>query len=139
MATRGYIVKINDGFETNGVFLFQDSYPSYAGQVLVEHYGNEDKLDKLISNGAIYSLRKDVNETKYIDNEECIFHNINFQCEDLKQTIDNIISCVEAHLVIEWLYVFYQGKWSIYHIRDLFGRRNTTKYDNLDDAIDNEI
>ena len=43
MATRGYIA-IKEDDEARAIYHHWDSYPSYLGKLLLEHYSNIDKI-----------------------------------------------------------------------------------------------
>lgn len=55
MSTRCYIGKY-DGNNIKAIYCHHDGYPNGVGQMLKEHYTSDNKIDELISLGAITSL-----------------------------------------------------------------------------------
>ena len=63
MATRGYIaIKEND--EPRAIYHHWDSYPSYLGKLLLEHYSNIDKIKEAISYGDASFWDKNISPPK---------------------------------------------------------------------------
>ena len=60
MSTRSFILmeKKSGGFK--GVYAHWDGYPSWNGKILVNHYQDESKLEKLISLGSISVLDEEI-------------------------------------------------------------------------------
>lgn len=139
MATRGYVFLVKDG-EANGVYINQDSYPSYAGKILCENYDTEEKLNELIRGGAIYSLDKNIDNVRYYPKsmDSWFTKERSFSAIEDVTLLKQIISFVEDELVIEWLYIFTENCFKIYHIKDLSGKRPTTLYEELIFAIEDE-
>lgn len=135
MATRAYIFKIDNNREAHGVFLFQDGYPSYAGKVLTEHYNKEEQVNELISN-PIYSLNETIDNCKFLRENDATHNSLKVDGLCYLDLKNEIIEKVRNELTIEWLYVFNENKeWEIYHLADLFGKRKTKQFANLENAI----
>lgn len=56
MGSRAYIAKIGRDGTGRFVYLGHGCYPSDAGRILLEHYGEERQIDALIGMGSIASL-----------------------------------------------------------------------------------
>ena len=56
MSTRSYICKENKDGTYTGIYCHSDGYLTYNGAMLVDHYNDRDKVDKLISLGDLSIL-----------------------------------------------------------------------------------
>lgn len=115
MSTRSVIAKkTEDGFV--GVYCHSDGYISYNGKILFENYSDETKLDKLISQGSISSLRPRIG-TKHSfndrpENESTFYHRdrgerlVIHTWKTLYQMICSMGDC-------EYFYVWNDGEWVV--------------------------
>ena len=60
MATRSRIAIENENGTVSSVYSHWDGYPSNNGRILMEHYKDRDKLQKLIDLGSLSSLAEEV-------------------------------------------------------------------------------
>lgn len=60
MATRSRIAIENENGTVSSVYSHWDGYPSNNGRILMEHYKERDKLQKLIDLGSLSSLDQEV-------------------------------------------------------------------------------
>ena len=81
MATRSFISIKHKDNTYSGVYCHWDGYLSHNGAILQEHYLDPFKLQKLIDNGDVSSLRPEVNPEPYrehtFDNAQedvCVFY-----------------------------------------------------------------
>ena len=59
MATRSVIAKLDDN-GIKAVYCHNDGYLEYNGKLLDTHYTNENKVDKLLAEGDISSLGREI-------------------------------------------------------------------------------
>ena len=64
MACRGYIAKVEPDGSGRYVYLGNQSYPSHAGETLLRHYQEPEKVEALLNLGSICKLRP---ETKDVE------------------------------------------------------------------------
>lgn len=80
MATRSRIAIENENGTVSSVYSHWDGYPSNNGRILMEHYKDRDKLQKLIDLGSLSSLAEEVDITVFYgrdrgeDNVEATTH-----------------------------------------------------------------
>lgn len=60
MATRSRIGIVNDNGTVTSIYCHWDGYISNNGKILLEHYTDKEKVEKLISLGSISSLARNV-------------------------------------------------------------------------------
>ena len=60
MATRGRIGMVMDDGKVASIYQHWDSYPSSLGDILLNHYKDKAKVEKLISLGDCSSVREEV-------------------------------------------------------------------------------
>ena len=109
MATRSVIAKLDDnGLEA--IYCHNDGYLSNNGKILDQHYADEDKVDNLIAQGDISSLKDTIEDTIFYardrgeDNKEAV--TLKNETELLKHAFE---SC-DAEVV----YMFAYGSWYVY-------------------------
>jgi hypothetical protein len=66
MATRGAIGLRNEDGSVTGIYVHWDSYPSYVGQILFDHY-DHTKTRQLLDFGAVSSLGSEIGEQHNFD------------------------------------------------------------------------
>ena len=64
MATRSIIAKLDDK-GVQAIYCHNDGYLSNNGKILDQHYANEVKVDNLIAQGDISSLRDTIADTTF--------------------------------------------------------------------------
>ncbi len=77
MSTRSYILKENDDGTYIGIYCHNDGYLSYNGAMLIDHYKNREKVEKLISLGNMSSLNI------YLDPDPSKEHSFDDRQEDV--------------------------------------------------------
>ena len=109
MATRSVIAKLDDrGIQA--IYCHNDGYLSNNGKILDQHYQNEVKVDNLIAQGDISSLKDTIEDTIFYhrdrgeDNKEAV--NLNNETKLLEHAFE---SC-DAEVV----YMFAYGSWYVY-------------------------
>lgn len=61
MSTRSYIMIETDDGKYKGIYCHSDGYLTYNGAILVDHYKERDKVEKLIELGNLSSLGEKIN------------------------------------------------------------------------------
>ena len=64
MATRSMIYKEQQDGTLKGIYCHWDGYLEHNGAILLEHYSEPDKLEKLLALGDISSLNEELEGTK---------------------------------------------------------------------------
>lgn len=106
MSTRSHIVKVNDDNTCLVAYCHHDGYLQGVGKTLVNHYNNQEAINKLFDKGLdIVGLSPTVEETKFFK-EESEFFNGSF--EDYLKTMQNDPSD------IEFIYWWKDNHWSCY-------------------------
>ena len=122
MATRSLICKTT-GFETEieSKYCHYDGYPSYNGDILLNHYNDEIEIDNLLANDKyISSLETSIEETKFGGEEHNSFHKDEqtlFESDDYG---------------VEYIYLFKNGEW---YVTDCY--ENEPSFKLLSDVLKN--
>jgi len=95
-------IENNDGTVTS-IYCHHDGYPSYVGQVLKEHYSNEEKLRELISYGDTSAIESTLTDSK---SKSYAMHG-----EDLSIMESDLTKFIST--IGEYGYLFRNGKWFI--------------------------
>ena len=128
MGTRSMIGIKNADQTVTAIYCHWDGYPSYNGDILVNHYTTESKIRKLMNLGDISSLGYNIGR-KHGFNE----HSEKFctaygrdrgekVCE--AKTYANMDSVTTIHGGIEYVYIW-DGKWSCW---DVYGEKFVDLY-----------
>lgn len=130
MATRGRIaIKNSDGTFTS-IYTHWDSYPSFSGKILLEHYTDESKVRSLIALGDLSTLGASLGEKhdweKHdLDSNTCLAYGR----DRGQQNVESCTSKDHAELLTlaencgaEFLYLFQDGRWSFKRVHH--GRAN---------------
>jgi hypothetical protein len=75
MSTRCLIAYQKESGEVESVYCHFDGYISGVGKMLVEHYGSETKIQKLISGGDFRSLQENISDIEYYDDASTVSRN----------------------------------------------------------------
>lgn len=67
MATRSLIGKENANGTVTAIYCHNDGYPEYNGEILVNYYTTETKIDKLLDLGDLSSLGSEIGEKHSFD------------------------------------------------------------------------
>lgn len=66
MATRSMIYKEQQDGTLKGIYCHWDGYLEYNGSILLEHYSDPDKLEKLLALGDISSLGEELETSEAV-------------------------------------------------------------------------
>ena len=129
MATRSVIAKLDDrGIQA--IYCHNDGYLSNNGKILDQHYQNEVKVDNLIAQGDISSVKDTIEDTIFYhrdrgeDNKEAV--NLNNETKLLEHAFE---SC-DAEVV----YMFAYGSWYVYDNSNKIGD-SSYQFIELDEAL----
>lgn len=138
MGTRS-MIGISDGSEVKAIYCHWDGYLSHNGRILLEHYQDKDKVEKLIALGDISSLGNEIGEKVDFD--------IQFEDED-KQCIAyhrdrgdalHIKTFSKSDFLrqdYEFVYLYENGTW---YVSNTFTNENTLRWVLLKDAVNGNI
>lgn len=127
MSTRSYILMETEETENKheyyGVYCHWDGYPSYNGNILLNHYKNRDKVEKLISLGDLSSLGPNIDpdpsQPHSFDDDQpgvCVFYGRDRGEKDVGPRMYNIFSLMIDSWA-EYLYIYtLDGKWKVIDI-----------------------
>lgn len=128
MATRSVIAKL-DSKGIKAVYCHNDGYLKYNGKLLSTHYTNENKVDKLLAEGDISSLGREIG-IKTDFNSSC-YHkgdDFNYQCkfyardrgekgteaQEFKDDIALLDSDLVSIVSNGFVYLYAYGTWYVY-------------------------
>ena len=131
MATRSIIAKLDDkGIQA--IYCHNDGYLSNNGKILDQHYQDEDKVNELLAEGDISSLRDTIKDTTFYardrgeENKEAT--NLNNETKLLEFAFE---SC-DAEVV----YMFAYGSWYVYDNSNKIGD-SSYQFIELEEALYN--
>lgn len=119
MATRSHIGMLQENGEIHFVYCHWDGYPSHNGKILLENYGQEEKVKALLELGSISSLRPRVapeegeehDFEKPLEDVTIAYHRD--RGEEKAQT--NICYSEKGYVAkgewVDYQYLFKNGKW----------------------------
>jgi len=133
MATRAIIAKLDDN-GVQAIYSHSDNYLEHTGKILDQHYQDKDKVDKLIAQGDVSSLRDTIADTTFYardrgeENKEAT--NLNNETKLLEFAFE---SC-DAEVV----YMFAYGSWYVYDNSNKIGD-SSYQFIELEEALYNVL
>ena len=123
MSTRAHIVKKLDNGKYIGIYHHSDGYPEYLGELLLNYYDTEEKLDKLISLGDMsFAGPIPEDDPKLWDRQ---FGYRSDKCRTYKgrgeSGGDARVGDLEDFIGEDFTYVFEDGKWTFYNWGEFMG------------------
>lgn len=127
MSTRSYILmeteQTADTHEYYGIYCHWDGYPAYNGNILLNHYKNREKVEKLISLGDLSALGPNIDPDpsqphSFDDGQPgvCVFYGRDRGEEGVEPRMYNIFSLMIDSWA-EYLYIYtLDGKWKVIDI-----------------------
>lgn len=127
MSTRSFILmETKESAETReypGIYCHWDGYPSYNGNILLNHYKNRDKVEKLISLGDLSSLGPNIDpdpsQPHSFDDDQpgvCVFYGRDRGEENVGPKTYNILNLMLDSWG-EYIYIYtLEGKWEMIDI-----------------------
>jgi hypothetical protein len=120
MATRSFIGKLEPNGTIRAIYCHWDGYLEHNGKLLAEHYRTDDKINKLLDEGALSVLGMEVG-TKHPFDElqhqaQCTFY-ARDRGEDIEETKAQVFSTEEEFVSqargswAEYVYLWKDQKW----------------------------
>ena len=123
MSTRAHIVKKLKNGKYIGIYHHNDGYPEYLGELLLNYYDTEEKLDKLLSLGDMsFAGPIPEDDPKLWDRQ---FGYESDKCRTYKgrgeSGCDARVGDLEDFIGEDFTYVFEDGKWTFYNWGEFMG------------------
>ena len=111
MATRSIIAKLDDK-GVQAIYCHNDGYLSNNGKILDQHYQNEVKVDNLIAQGDISSLKDTIEDTIFYhrDKGDCYEGVKAVNLNNETKLLEHAFESCDAEVV----YMFAYGSWYVY-------------------------
>ena len=162
MSTRSYICRENADGTYTGIYCHHDGYLDYNGAMLLKHYADREKVDKLFSLGCLSSLcpnlDPDPNKPHSFDYDKrqdgvCVFYGRD-RGENDQEAFPVELNKLYENCGIEYCYVFTRdGKWKYFRpensaviLRDVetdlnveLHGRNAETFDDGDSCVPGDI
>jgi len=142
LSTRSYICKENQDGTYTGIYCHSDGYLTYNGAMLIDHYKDREKVEKLISLGDMSILKPNIepdpNKEHTFDNrqeEVCVFYGRDRDEEGIEPQIVNLQNFNGPDSMIEYCYVYgLDDKWKYFEC----GITNKVELKDVEEAINKE-
>jgi hypothetical protein len=118
MSTRSFIAiekTAEKNYTYTGIYCHSDGYPEYNGEILVENYDNEKKVNFLISGGSLFQLHEHIYDCEYFtERGEPLYITKNVSYKSLVKEA--------KRLGCEYIYIFFPNEktWQYGMIEDNF-------------------
>ena len=109
MATRSIIAKLDDK-GVQAIYCHNDGYLSNNGKILDQHYQNEDKVNELLAEGDISSLRDTIADTTFYARDR---GEIDKEAATLKNET-KLLKYAFEYCDAEVVYMYAYGSWYVY-------------------------
>jgi len=123
MATRSTIWLQNEDGTVKGIYCHFDGYPSNNGKILLKHYTNKEKIEKLIALGALSKLEAKIEpengEAHSFESPVdgvCIAYHRD-RGKDLHIFELSNVDAIDKYTIEEWGYLFKDNKW---YVKDFY-------------------
>lgn len=102
MSTRGHIVYENENEIFDYIYCGHDSYPSHLGNLLLNVYNTNDKIESLLKLGDLWCIDEDF--------DKCV----TYKDEDVAaKVVMNLKDITKEGDVIDFTYVYIDEKWFV--------------------------
>ena len=119
MATRSIIAKL-DETGVQAIYCHNDGYLSNNGKILDQHYQNEDKVNELLAEGDISSLRDTIADTTFYARDRGEIDKEAATLKDESALLKYAFESCDAEVV----YMFAFGSWYVYDNSDAIGNKS---------------
>ncbi|EFH82908.1 hypothetical protein [Ktedonobacter racemifer] len=117
------------------VYLSQDGYPAYAGQILLQHYNTLEHVEQLLTGGNLYRLEPvlgDAHDFFEAQNDAEMRQKTQTWCQfklrdydrrwsqptdEQAQELGSLLLLLNQQQQTPWTYVFRAGQWYLYSSR----------------------
>lgn len=120
MATRGRVGIVRDDGTVASIYQHWDSYPSWLGATLLNHYKDKEKIEKLIALGDCSSIREEVdipNDMAHSFNKPLpnvtIAYGRDRGDDSVEPRLDHSEKAFWESDIEEYGYLFKDGKWYV--------------------------
>lgn len=142
ISTRSYICKENEDGTYTGIYCHSDGYLTYNGAMLIDHYKDREKVEKLISLGDMSSLNvnvdPDTSKEHNFDNRQedvCVFYGRDRGEKDTEAQIVNPHKFNSSESMIEYCYIYgLDNKWKYFEC----GRSDKINLEDVEKALEKE-
>ena len=113
MATRSYIGKRLPNGDIKAIYCHWDGYPEHNGRILVEHYKDEAKIDKLLKLGALSVLGPEIGKKQDFNKPTegwCLAYARDRGEPNQEAETLNHISEISG--MIDYVYIWEGGEWT---------------------------
>lgn len=137
MATRSTIaLELNDG-RVMQIYCHWDGYLDHNGKILVEHYTDYDKIEKLLSYGDLSVLDEEIGEKNDFENKTkgvCLYYGRDRGDKNVSaKYYESYQDYVDNANMEEYNYIFRNGEW---YVKNNYSYRVPTKVTLALDAND---
>ena len=133
MATRSIIAKLDDK-GVQAIYCHNDGYLSNNGKILDQHYADENKVDNLIAQGDVSSLRDTIADTTFYARDRGEIYKEATNLHNEKVLIKFAFEECDAEVV----YMFAYGSWYVYDNSDKIGN-SSYQFIELEEALYNVL
>jgi hypothetical protein len=142
MSTRsGILMELENG-QYKGIYCHWDGYLTHNGAMLIDHYSNREKVEKLLSFGDLSLLRPEIelnpNSEHTFDNPQdnvCVFYGRDRGEEKQDAIVGTLSKIMEANGWIEFFYIFTKNnEWKYCEVGGETDNLNSVK-EALDDIF----
>ena len=128
MATRSVIAKLDDK-GVKAIYCHSDGYLSNNGEILDQHYTDCSKLNELLTDGDISSLKDTIKDTIFY-NRDRGEKTLTAILKDEKELLEHAFEYCDA----EYVYMFAYGTWYVYDNSNAIGD-SSYQFIELDEAL----
>tara|TARA_R110002051_G_scaffold309628_1_gene382350 strand:+ start:595 stop:999 length:405 start_codon:yes stop_codon:yes gene_type:complete len=128
MATRSVIAKLDDK-GVKAIYCHSDGYLSNNGKILDQHYTDCSKLNELLADGDISSLKDTIKDTIFY-NRDRGEKTLTAILKDEKELLEHAFEYCDA----EYVYMFAYGTWYVYDNSNAIGD-SSYQFIELDEAL----
>jgi len=133
MATRSIIAKLDDK-GVQAIYCHNDGYLSNNGKILDQHYADENKVDNLIAQGDVSSLRDTIADTTFYARDRGEENKEATNLHNETKLLEFAFESCDAEVV----YMFAYGSWYVYDNSNKIG--NTSyQFIELEEALYNVL
>ena len=133
MATRSIIAKL-DETGVQAIYCHNDGYLSNNGKKLDQHYADEVKVDNLIAQGDISSLRDTIADTTFYMRDRGEENKEATNLHNETKLLEHAFEYCDAEVV----YMYAYGSWYVYDNSDAIGNKSY-QFIELEEALYNVL
>jgi len=132
MATRSVIAKLDDK-GVKAIYCHSDGYLSNNGKILDQHYTDCSKLNELLADGDISSLKDTIKDTIFYNRDKGE-KTLTAILKDETELLEHAFEYCDA----EYVYMFAYGSWYVYDNSNAIGNASY-QFIELEEALYNVL